>query len=167
MIPCNSNFWDGYSTVKFSYCCNPILEESKIVFECSMCVFPCDASLSYLTLEGPISNHVYWPTTGSIGLNGHSDKSSSLHLLLFPVLQHDSDSAHRFHSPSHSQLLGEPKPSCPLTCSAVWMTRKCSERHWTAQCGGASLKSFRFFSLSPGCVKVHLRPLWLPSSLVH
>lgn len=31
----------------------------------------------------------------------------------FPVRHHDSDSAHRFHSPSHSQLLLEPKPSCP------------------------------------------------------
>lgn len=117
-------------------------------------------SLSYLMLEDPVSNHGYWQTKGSIGLNSHSDKSSdsSAHLPFFPVLQHDSDLAHHFHSPSHSQLLVEPKPSCPWSGSAVWMTRRCSERHWTAQCGGASLKSSRFFSLSSALCKSPTTP---------
>lgn len=83
---------------------------------------------------------------------------SSSHLLFFPVLQRDSDLAHHFHSPSHSQLLVEPKPSCPRSCSAVWMTRRCSERHWTAQCGGAPLKSSRFFSLSSAPCKSPTTP---------
>lgn len=83
---------------------------------------------------------------------------SSSHLLFFPVLQRDSDVAHHFHSPSHSQLLVEPKPSCPRSCSAVWMTRRCSERHWTAQCGGAPLKSSRFFSLSSALCKSPATP---------
>lgn len=64
-------------------------------------------------------------------------------LLIFPffsVQQHDSDSAHRFHSPSHSQRLVGPKPSCPSSFSAEWMTRRCSERQWTTECGGASSK---------------------------
>lgn len=126
-------------------------------------------TLSFHMLEGPDSNHGYWQTKGSIGLHGLSDKSSdsSTHLPFFPVQQHDSDSLHCFHSPSHSQLLVEPKPSCPSSSSAVWMTRRCSERHWSAECGGASSKSSWFFALSPGCVKVDPRPPWLPSSLEH
>lgn len=43
---------------------------------------------------------------------------------------------------------------------------RCSERQWTAQCGGAFLESYKFLSLSPSCVKVQLRPLWLHSSLM-
>lgn len=52
----------------------------------------------------------------------------------------------------------------PAVRRAAWLRAesRCSERHWTAQCGGASLESYRFFSLSPSCVKVQLRPLWLP-----
>lgn len=120
-------------------------------------------------LEGAGSNHGYWQTKGSIWLNGHSDTASdfSNHLPFLPLLQYDSFSAHCFHSPSHSQLLVEPKPSCPSSSSDVWMTRRCSERHWTAQCEEASLKSTGFFSLSPGSVKVRPHPPWLPSSHVH
>lgn len=47
------------------------------------------------------------------------------------------------------------------------MTRRSSERRWSAQCEAASLKSTRFFSLGPGSVKVHPHPPWLASSHVH
>lgn len=92
---------------------------------------------------------------GSIGLDSYSGKSSdsSTHPLFFPVPWHNADLAHHFHSPSHSQLLVEPRPSCPWSYSAEWMTRRCSEKHWTAQCGGASLKPCRFFSLRPALCK--------------
>lgn len=66
-------------------------------------------------------------------------------------------SPHHFHSPSHSQLLLllllEPRSSCPWSCSGEWMTRRCSGEHWSAQRGGTSLKSCRFFSLRPGLCK--------------
>lgn len=57
-----------------------------------------------------------------LGLNGrcgHKSSVSSTHLLFFPIVQHDSDSAYSFHSPSHSHLLVEPKPSCPSSFSAM------------------------------------------------
>ncbi len=61
-------------------------------------------TLSYLMLEGPVCNHCYWQTKGSIGLDGHSDKSSdsSTHPLFFPLLQQD------WLSPSLSQPISFP-----------------------------------------------------------
>lgn len=43
-------------------------------------------ALSVQVLEGLASNHSYWQTKGSVGLNGHSDKScnSSTHLPFLP-----------------------------------------------------------------------------------
>lgn len=60
--------------------------------------------------------------------------------------------AHR--SPSHRLS------QSPAVCRAAWLRveSRCSERHWTAQSGGASLECYRFLSLSPSCVKVQLRP---------
>lgn len=148
----------------------------------NVCLFHCDAN--HMMLMQLWAGHTSCHSTclrvqavimaidklkGPLWLNVHSDTASdsSTHLPFLPLLQYDSCSAHRFHSPSDSQLLVESKPSCPSSSSDVWMTRRCSERHWTTQCGGASLKPTRSFSLCPGHVKVHPRPPWLPSSHVH
>lgn len=78
-------------------------------------------------------------------------------------------SPHHFHSPSHSQLLLllllEPRSSCPWSCSGEWMTRRCSGEHWSAQRGGTSLKSCRFFSLRPGLCKNPATPPPMTSSI--
>lgn len=85
-------------------------------------------TLSFHTLEGPASNHGYWQTKGSIGRNGHSDKSSdsSTHLPFLPMCgtmtrtQPIAFTAHLIPSYWLSR-----SPAVHRVRSAVWMTRRC------------------------------------------
>lgn len=49
---------------------------------CALYFYKQAMTLSLHRLKGLASNHGYWKTKGSIGLNGHSDKSSDSSTLL-------------------------------------------------------------------------------------
>lgn len=68
-------------------------------------------ALLYFMLEGPVSNHNYWQTKGSIGLDGHFDKSSDFFLLI------------SFSSLCCSMTLTQPTPFTVHLIPIYWLSR--------------------------------------------
>lgn len=123
------------------------------------------AAVSELLLEHLGTDYGYRRVRGPIEIRSYyhksSDRSTRLLFLRWAAAWLSS-------RPSLSQTIAPPsrrlsRSPAVRRAARLRAERRCSERHWTAQCGGASLESYKVLSLSPSRAKVQLRPLWLLS----